>query len=559
MRHFKSSMLAGLIFVLWAAVLAPQAKCGEKASDGVFNVRDYGATGDGRTLETPAITRAIQACAAAGGGTVLFPAGKYVSGTFELLSHVTLNLESGAVILGSTNLSDYAYKTNYLEYGGSGQSGEGLKTGIIIANKAEDIAITGPGIINGRGTYFVDVNSPHTGLQQDFEKKATRQGDDFMSPKLGMTNEGPVKPWMNWNDRPGPLLILANCTNVQVRDVTLRDSHNWTLTIAGGENVSIIGIAVQGNVLIPNNDGINIRAHNARIADCNIVTGDDGIAAGGCENLTVVNCTIVSRSSGIRFGSGRYCTFQNLVIRDSNRGIGVYGSAYSVLFSDILIQTRLFNGDWWGMSEPIHISARTDREIYATPAIKDVRFSNIIADSESGILIYVAKPGVIQDISFDNIKLRLKGGVNSPAVGGNFDLRGAGLDNVIVKHDIPALYCQYVDGLQIHGFELEWADDLPGYFSDGIHCEHVNNLTIDRFIGRQPQKSGSGAAIALQHVSKVSIKNCEALEGTGTFLSIDDVKDQRLFVNNDLTKAKNPTEPAQLNFKMSGNMTSAEP
>jgi hypothetical protein len=559
MRHFKSSMFAGLIFVLWAAVLAPQAKCGEKASDGVFNVRDYGATGDGRTLETPAITRAIQACAAAGGGTVLFPAGKYVSGTFELLSHVTLNLESGAVIIGSTNLSDYAYKTNYLEYGGSGQSGEGLKAGIIIANKAEDIAITGPGIINGRGTYFVDVNSPHTGLQQDFEKKATRQGDDFMSPKLGMANEGPVKPWMNWNDRPGPLLILANCTNVQVRDVTLRDSHNWTLTIAGGENVSIIGIAVQGNVLIPNNDGINIRAHNARIADCNIVTGDDGIAAGGCENLTVVNCTIVSRSSGIRFGSGRYCTFQNLVIRDSNRGIGVYGSAYSVLFSDILIQTRLFNGDWWGMSEPIHISARTDREIYATPAIKDVRFSNIIADSESGILIYVAKPGVIQDISFDNIKLRLKGGVNSPAVGGNFDLRGAGLDNVIFKHDVPALYCQYVDGLQIHGFELEWADDLPDYFSDGIHCEHFNNLTIDGFVGRQAQLSGRGAAIALLHGDKVSIRNCEAAEGTGTFLSVEDVKDQHLFINNNLTNAKKPTEPAQLNFKMSGNMTSAEP
>lgn len=553
MCHLKKSMWIGLVATLGTVAVIPQAS-GEEKTTGVYNVRDYGAAGDGKTLETPAISRAIKACAEAGGGTVLFPAGEYMTGTFELLSHVTLYLESGAMIIGSTNLSDYGYKTNYLGYGGSGQSGEGLKMGIIVANKAEDIAITGPGIINGRGTYFVDVNAPHTGLQQDFERATTRQGKDFLNPKLGLANEGPVKPWMDWNERPGPLLILANCTNVQVRDVTLRDSHNWTLTIAGGENVWIIGIAVQGNVLIPNNDGINIHARNARIADCSIVAGDDGIAAGGCENLTVVNCTIVSRSSGIRFGGGRYCTFQNLVIRNSNRGIGVYGSAYSVLFSDILIQTRLFNGDWWGMSEPIHISARTDRGISATPAIKDVRFSNIIADSESGILIYVTKPGVIQDISFDDIKLRLKSGVNSPAVGGNFDLRGAGLDNVVVKHDIPAMYCQYVDGLHIHGFKVEWADELPGYFSDGIHCEHVNNLTIDRFIGRQAQKSGSGAAIALQHVSKVSIKNCEALEGTGTFLALDDVKDRRLFVDNDLTKAKRAVTPSKSGFKMSGNL-----
>jgi hypothetical protein len=187
------------------------------------------------------------------------------------------------------------------------------------------------------------------------------------------------------------------------------------------------------------------------------------------------------------------------------------------------------------------------------PAIKGIRFSNIFAESESGILIYGTETGGIQDLAFDRIKLRIKGGASSDAVGGNFDLRGSGggLETAIFKHDIPGMYCQYVDGLQIHGFDLEWEDNLPDYFSDGIHCEHFNNLTIDGFKGQQAQKSGGGAKVALRHGSKLSIRNCEVADGTGTFLSLEDVKDQRLFVNNDLSDAKQATEPAKLQFKTS--------
>jgi Pectate lyase superfamily protein/Glycosyl hydrolases family 28 len=551
---YPKTSLVSLIGALLSAAIALPANCAENGSTAVFNVRDFGATGDSNTLDTAAIDKAIRACAAAGGGTVLFPPGEYVTGTFELLSHITLNLKSGAVIIGSKNLADYRPKKDYFPSARSGWSGEGLKAGIIVANKAQDIAIIGHGTIDGRGTYFVDVDKPHYGLPQDFNKASTRQGDDFLSPKLGKSNEGPVKPWMDWNDRPGPLIILADCKNVAVRDVTLKDSHNWTLTIANCDDVAVSGIAVLGNVLIPNNDGINIHSRNARISDCNIQAGDDGIAANGCENLTVMNCTLVSRSSAIRFSGGKYCTFQNLVIRDSNRGIGIYGSANSVLFSNILIQTRLFNGDWWGMSEPIHISAGDGRRTSAGPTIKDVRFSNIIADSESCILIYGTVPGLIEDLSFDQIKLRLKGGTNSAAVGGNFDLRGDGVDDAIVKHDIPAMYCQYVNGLRIRGLELQWADDLPEYFTDGVRCEHVNNLVIDGFAGRQAQKSGPGSAIALAHVDNVSVKNSRAADGTTEFLALEDASDQRLFVNNDLTEAKQPTEPPKTDFQMIDNL-----
>lgn len=544
--HCRKSLWIGFAAALWTIAAAAQASSGEKTT-GIFNIRDYGAVGDGKTLDTAAIGRAVQACTQAGGGTVLFPAGEYVSGTFELLNNVTLNLESGAVLTGSTNLNDYGLKTDYgIDEKQIGQSGEGLKVGIVVANKVENVGIVGHGVINGRGTYFVDVN--------------TSQFSDQKDPKQLTKTDGPVKPWMAWTNRPGVLITFANCTNVLLQNVTIKDSHNWTINIGKCQNVNIRGIDVLNNPLIPNNDGLDISAKNARISDCNIWAGDDAIAANHCENLTVANCILSSRSSAIRFGDGRDCIFENLVIRQSNRGIGIYGSAHDVLFSDILIQTRLFNGNWWGRSEPIYISTRAHPGATGKPAINDIRFSNILADSEGGILIYGTEPGEIQNVSFDHVKLRIKGSVNSETFGGKFDLNGLGFrpDKTVFKHDIPALYCQYVDGLEIHGFDLEWGDNPPAYFSDGIHCEHVNNLTIDGFIGRQAQKSGSGAAIALRHVSKVSIKNCEAPDGTGTFLLLDDVKDQRLFINNDLRLAQRVSEPSQLDFITSlGNITPA--
>ena len=553
MKQFGRINPLGALALVLAVTLGFGARAAGSNASPCFNVRDYGALGDGSTLATAAITQAVRACHDAGGGTVAFPAGIYVTGTFELLGNVTLQLQSGAVIQGSKQLADYGVKTDFIAKGQSGQSGEGLRAGIIIANKADNIAILGPGTIDGQGTYFVDVNKSHDGEPPDFDKQRTRQGGDFMNPKFG-TSDGPVRPWMPWSDRPGAMIILANCKNVLVRDVTLKDSHNWTLNITECEDVAVRGINVLNNLLIPNNDGINITAKNARISDCHISAGDDAIAANDCERLTVSNCVLRSRSSAIRFTGGRACAFQNLVIYDSNRGIGIFGSARDVLFSDLLIQTRLHTGHWWGKAEPIHISTNLRREAVAEPPIQNVRFSNIVAEGESGILVYGTESRHIRDLVFDRVRLRLKGGANSAAFGGNFDLRGVGggLELAIFAHPIPGFYCQYVDGLQIRECQVEWADALPEYFSDALACEHFTNLVIDGFSGRQAQAT-AGAAIALHQGAGVSIRNSSATRGTGTFLLLDDVQEQRLFANNDLSEARQASEPARASFTMVGN------
>src|SRR5262249_34488686 len=109
MRRCKRSCLwlkPGLcLAVFLAAALSAQAP---QPAAGLVNVKDFGAKGDGVTLDTAALTRAIDTCARAGGGTVYFPAGTYLSGTLHLKSHVTLWIDSGATVLGSNNLADYA-------------------------------------------------------------------------------------------------------------------------------------------------------------------------------------------------------------------------------------------------------------------------------------------------------------------------------------------------------------------------------------------------------------------------------------------------------------------
>src|SRR5208283_2078916 len=196
-------------------------------TNGIYNVKNFGAKGDGKSIETEAINKAIKECNQSGGGIVLFTNGIYVTGTLVLLSNVTLELQPGSIIKGSSNLTDFKLKSDFnLKGYKSGDSGEGLRAGIIVANKAKNIAITGHGIIDGNGTYFVDPKTPHVDNPNEFDKKRTRQGDSFMDPGIGLT-EGPVLPWMDWKDRPGALIILAECDNIIVKDITIKDSHNW--------------------------------------------------------------------------------------------------------------------------------------------------------------------------------------------------------------------------------------------------------------------------------------------------------------------------------------------
>ncbi len=489
--------LTGILLPLILAIVVLPG-CQQQNHDYLITI--FGARADGTTVNTPAIQNAIDACFEAGGGRVVIPPGEFVTGTIILKSGVNLYLEQGARLLGSLDTADYRIG--------------GRRHGLIYAYQAKGISISGEGEIDGRGTSFHIAERSHMG--QDFDRNVTRQGMNYMSA-TPVPSDGPI----GYETRPGMMVLLLQCEQVAIKDVTFRDSPVWTFRVADCDDVIVTGISIHNNLLVPNSDGIHCTtSRNVRISDCDIRAGDDAIIVTGfgtnvevggdvnirldytarefgnktgyAENVTVTNCILQSRSAGIRIGYGinpiRNCVFSNLVIYDSNRGLGVFsrdaGSIENILFSDITIRNRLHSGHWWGNGEPIHVSAiKQDPEIPAGP-VKNIRFRNIIAESESGIVIYGTEESPVMDVLLEHVSIQMKSGKHSAAYGGNFDLRPVYTTDLgIFKHDIPALYSQQTEGLKIMEFKVSWDKDVPLYMSHAIYCTGFSNLTIDGFYG----------------------------------------------------------------------------
>jgi hypothetical protein len=514
-----------------------------QAAAGVVNVLDHGAVGDGTTLNTASFKKAVAACVKQDGGTVLIPAGDYRTGPIQLESNTTIHLEAGAILRGSEDVADYRMN--------------GRRTRPLVwAENATNVTICGRGRIDGRGATFMQLDKPRT-ASRDFERRFTRQGEDFMSPKFG-TADGPV----TYRSRPNRLIAFYNCKHLMIRDVVVTDAPCWTINFADCEYVDVDGITVLNNLVVPNSDGIHCETcKNVHIANCEFVCGDDAICItsvnsrkpGVCENVTVTNCTLSSRSAGVRIGYGmntiRNCVFENLVIRDTNRGLGLFvrqeGSIENVLFNNIIIQTRLHTGHWWGKGEPIHISVLPAQESNGgLGRIRNVTFTNIMAESESGIVMWAQEPGRIEDVTLDQIRLHVRKGSLSASYGGNIDLRPAYNPKwAIFRHELAGIFCHGANGLNLHQIDIRWSAAATEYYTSALWCEHSSRVVIDGFRGRQPNSEEAHAAMILDSVQGISVHNSQAAEGTTTFLMHRDLTNAGLFGNNDVTMAATAIDP----------------
>ncbi|HLK28637.1 MAG TPA: glycosyl hydrolase family 28 protein [Puia sp.] len=489
-----------------------------------YNIADFGAKGDGITANTKVINDVIEKCSAAGGGTVIIPTGIFVSGTIILQSNVNIQLSQGAVLKGSGDTLDYLplkdaslFREGYTHYG------------LILAMSAKNISISGHGQINGNGTHFMNsIDKPHIG--NDFVRKYTRQGENYM--KTGAVFEdGPL----SYPYRPGYMINFEHCENIHINDVYIYDSPEWTVRISDCDHAIVKAVTIENNVLIPNNDGINCsNSRNINISDCNISTGDDAIIVNGfstqpyhekpesvlpdkniignktdkAEYVTVSNCVLSSRSACIRIGDGehpiRNLVFSNLVMYASNRGIGIFSRSNTqienIIFSNIIMHTRLFSGHWWGKAEPIHISAVKDYAGGNGGKVKDIRFIDIIADAENGIIINGSASSIIENVLLERVKLNIHAGKYTNDYGGNFDLRPAyPEDSALFKHDIPGLYAQYVKNMVVSNTEINWDKNLPSFFTNGIEVDHFNGLTIENCHSSSSSNSEGLAAIKLKN------------------------------------------------------------
>jgi polygalacturonase len=267
------------------------------------NAREFGATGDGETLDTSAIQAAIDAAHAAGGGVAYLPPGRYLSGGIELKTNVTLHLEAGATLLGSTNLSDYP------PHEGPPAHEDANQRHLIFARGAANIAISGLGTVDGQG--------------QAFWEPADRPARPELWADVATHDWRPIGD----NDRPSPMVELVECRNVRVDGVTLLNSPGWTLRPIACDTVMIRGIVIRNPIHGINTDGIDPTAcHNVLIADCDIETGDDAICLKSenpygplrvTRNITVTNCVLSCCCNGFKLGTATRGGFENITFSNS--------------------------------------------------------------------------------------------------------------------------------------------------------------------------------------------------------------------------------------------------
>jgi polygalacturonase len=489
-----------------AAIASAAAPQGPTATgQGGFNVRGHGAAGDGAHLDTKAIQDAIDACARAGGGTVLFPAGTYLSGTIVLKSRVMLDLDAGAVLLGSKNLQDYpsfvpalrSFTDTYTE------------KSLLYAEGLQDIGIRGRGTIDGQGAAF----------------------------------QGPykVRPYM---------MRFVSCRNVSVTDVRIKDSPMWVQHYLACDQVEIRGISVDSRVNV-NNDGIDIDgSQRVRISDCEIVSGDDAIvlkatAGRPSKDVVITNCVLSTACNALKLGTESNGGFENIAISNcAIYGTRLAGIALEMVDGGVLAQVSISNIVMNGVGTPVFIRlgdrARPFTGGGARPPVgklRNVSISNVqaVGAGSMGCAIAGLPDHAIENVVLENLRLTFAGG------GKRADARREVPENAekYPEHSmfgtLPAygFYCRHVKGLSLRGIETGFLrdDERPA-----LVCEDVEGLELagSAFAGA-PE---AGPSVRLKQVKDAFAHGCRAPGRIETWMEVSGNRCERVSVmGNDLGNA----------------------
>ena len=388
-----------------------------------YNVMDYGGKNDSTSINTRAIANAIDAAAAKGGGTVYFPAGKYITGPIHFKSNITLFIDAGAELHFSDNFDDYlpmvksrwegTEVTNFSPF----IYGEGL----------ENIAIVGRGLIDGHGKKWwgyseVTIRNQKEGEETKWQKEFKRLNKDVLAPDLpGWIERGFLRP---------PFIQFLNCNNIQIKDIKIQNSPFWTINPQYCNNVTVDGVTID-NPPSPNTDGINPEScSNVHIANCHISVGDDCITIKSgkdrsgrkvnipAENYTITNCTMLRGHGGVVIGSEMSGGVKNIVISNcvfdgTDRGIrlktarGRGGVVENIRVSNIVMRNIRDHAIVLNMQY-----AKTDVEPISerTPLFKNVFISDMEGSTNSVALIRGLEEMPVENVSFTNINMKATGG-----------------------------------------------------------------------------------------------------------------------------------------------------
>jgi len=497
-------------------VSAPQtdpAAYGRADDTSVYNVKSFGAKADGRTLDTPAINKAIDAAAAAGGGTVFFPAGNYLSVSIHLKSNIALYIDQGATIIAAnTSKYDPPEPNEWDKYQDFGHSH--WHNSLIWGENLTNVSILGPGMIWGKG--LVRSGSQSRTQQQNNALNTARAGE----PKTPFGYPNPrdaVEP--GWGNKS---ISLKLCRNVVIRDITILHGGHFAILATGVDNLTIDNLKIDTN-----RDGIDVDAcKNVRISNCTVNSPfDDGICpkssfalgyARATENVTITNCQVSGYDEGSLLDGTYKRAFRNQNGTFSPTGRIKFGTESNGGFKNITISNCVFeycrglaletvDG---GLLEDVTISNITMRDISNSPfflrlgsrvrgpqgtpigALRRVNINNVIvynAEPRYASLISGIPGHDIEDLRLSNIRVYYKGGGTKEQ---------AALEPPEKENDYP---------------EPTMFGEIPAY---GFFIRHVRGLEMSD-VAVTYLKDDVRPAFVLSDAKAVDLRNIKARHGQG--------------------------------------------
>ncbi len=492
--------LAALLLPVWAAAQSPTASA-------VYNIRTYGAVGDGRALDSGAINKAIEAAAQAGGGQVYLPAGDYLSGSIRLKSNISLYLEQGATIIATTDnpatAYDQAEPSANTTFQDSGHSH--WHDGLIWGENLHDISILGPGKIWGKG------------LLKDYAKDAK------------LANKA---------------ISLLRCRNVIIRDVTLQHGGWFAILATGVDNLTLDNLKIDTN-----RDGMDIDAcRNVRVSNCLVNSPyDDGIClkssfglneARATENVTITNCQVSGYDEGTLL-DGTFRRTSNPEYKLHPTGRIKFGTESNGGFKNIAIANCVF--DYCrglaletvdgGLLEDVSISNITMRDVVNSPiflylgermrgpagtpvgALRRVSISNLVvynADPDFASIITGVPGHPIEDVRLSNIRIYYKGGGTAAQAARTVPEAGKSYPEPSMLGPVSAygFYIRHAKQVELSEVDVRYLspEARPAFVADDVQGLTLRNVTA--------QKSTAGKVLTLKNVTDFQLRQSLGLADT---------------------------------------------
>jgi polygalacturonase len=509
----------------------------------VYDVRAFGAKGDGRTLDTTAINKAIDAAAAAGGGTVTFPAGTYLSVSIHLKSNITLQLDQGATILAADPVPgkvtyDLPEPNEWDMYQDFGHSH--WQNSLIWGIGLENVGIVGPGLINGEG---LTRRSPRA--------RRVNQAGDRPVTLGGQTGARPQSP-LGEDDDPivmnglgNKAISLKRCRNVLLRDVSILNGGHFALLATGVDNLAIDNLKVDTN-----RDGFDIDScRNVRISNCSVNSpNDDAIVlkssyalgfARATENVTITNCLV----SGYDIGSLLDATYQRNVTeapdRDGPTGRIKLGTESNGGFKNIAISNIVFDHCRGlaletvdgGLLEDVTITNITMRDVVNSPIflrlgrrlrgpvgtpvgqLRRVNISNIVAynaDSRYASIVAGIPDHNIEDIVLSNIRIFYRGGGQNEQGDVQPTERETNYPEPSMFGEMPAygFFIRHAKGIALNDVSISYltAEMRPPFVLDEVTTAELNHITA--------QRGENVPMFVLTNVSDFTTRECKGVANT---------------------------------------------